>query len=135
MPVSRGPFDPTGIDWPPDRHLIRIDLSISTPQPTVRAGATLSYFVTVRNASGEDYPLTPCPDYAEDLTAVKTAGWFYQLNCSPAGAVRAGASVTFQMRLDVPANAPAGATTLLWQLFDGRVLTDDYAQAPITITA
>ena len=133
LPVTRGPFDPTGISWPPDRQLIKIAITLSTPQPQARRGSTLTYFVTLENTSREDYRLTPCPDYWETVSALKTASVFYQLNCAPSGTVAAGASVTFEMKLAIPDDAPQGSTTLLWHLTDGRILADD-AQAPITIT-
>jgi len=133
VPLRRGPFDPTGISWNPDRHLLDVEATISMPVDTVKRGTTLVYFVTLRNRSAEDYVLKgSCPDFWEGVTAEKMSPSF-ELNCAPVGTISPGESVTFQMKLDVHAGITPGPTTLLWNVFDRRVIAD-YPSAQITIT-
>lgn len=106
--------------------------------PSVRAGATLSYTVTVTNitAGTVTFP-NPCPAYHEDLypdsrlSGAPLGKHRYLLNCRPAGSVASNASVTFAMLLDVPATAASGSYTLLWAPDWGGV--DDIQRVPITI--
>ena len=130
--VFRGPFSATGVPWPPAADTIPVTAKIAAPA-SVRRGATLDYFVTIRNEGSRDYLLQPCPDYFEFLMGVKN-GPSYQLNCSPVGLIEPGRSETFEMRLPIPADQPAGSSFINWALEDGRLENPD-AQAPITITA
>jgi Protein of unknown function (DUF4232) len=106
--------------------------------PSVHAGETLSYTVTLTNitAATVTFP-NPCPAYHEDLYADSRLGGAplgkhrYVLNCRPAGSLAASASVTFAMLLDVPATASSGSYTLLWAPEWGGV--DDVQRVPITI--
>ena len=45
----------------------------------------------------------------------------YQLNCSVAVRIPPGKSLTFEMRLDVPATMALGRTSLTWSLSDPRI--------------
>jgi hypothetical protein len=129
--VARGPFMPTGVQWPPAPAYVSLSVAADTP-PSVRRGSTLVYDVTLTNTSHLGYVLDPCPNYVEILGA-KAAVANFQLNCSPVGDIAPGASVTFQMNLAVPVNVPLGASTLSWSLIDARVSTPDLT-APLTIT-
>jgi hypothetical protein len=40
----------------------------------------------------------------------------HQLNCRAASPIQAAGSLRFEMRIQVPANAPAGANGLFWEL-------------------
>jgi hypothetical protein len=95
---------------------------VLSPLATTAPGATLEYTVTLTNVSAYDKPLNlaaECPDYTERLflpngqAAIET---HLVLNCQPAGWLEAHASLTFAMRLPVPADAQAGTATLVWLL-------------------
>jgi hypothetical protein len=128
--VARGPFTPTGVQWPPLPKYISLSIDASV-SASVRRGSMLMYAVTLTNTGRLDYALDPCPHYTE-IVGAKAAVASFQLNCSAAGDIAPGASVTFQMELDIPATAPLGPTTLDWALDDGRV-TQPYVSAPITV--
>jgi hypothetical protein len=128
--LGRGPFSPSGTQWPPPPKLLSIDVTISAPA-TVQRGSVLAYSVTLSNRSELDYRLDSCPDYSEFLGA-KVAGGLYQLNCNQLGAIPAGGSATFAMQLAIPTTVPAGMTQLTWAFSDGTV-TPASAEAEVTI--
>lgn len=119
--LRRGPLTPTGVDWMPRPAFISVAVSIAAP-PSVRRGSTLNYAVTLNNESSGEYRLDPCPDYVEILGG-KQAIATYELNCSPVGAIPAGGTATFEMRLDIPRTLIPGTTRLDWALMDGRLAT------------
>jgi hypothetical protein len=129
--LFRGPFSPAGYTWPPEPTYLKVDISISG-LASAKRGTTLIYFVTVKNADQVDYRLDPCPNYQE-LLAGKQAMAGYQLNCSPVRHIPAGASVKFEMRLNLPGDVATGTTQLTWALVDER-LAAPFAQTPIEIT-
>jgi hypothetical protein len=129
--LNRGPFSPAGYTWPPAPTYLKVDITISAPASAKR-GSTLVYFVTVKNADQVDYPLDPCPSYHE-LLAGKQAVAGYQLNCAPVRHIPAGASVKFEMRLNLPGTVAIGPNQLTWALADGR-LAAPFGQTPIEIT-
>jgi hypothetical protein len=94
---------------------------------TLTAGTTASYSVTVHNTSGTRVAMSPCPSYTQYLAitggrthTVAVQQRFY-LNCAAARQVPAHGSVTFAMRIAVPA-AP-GQAKYDWQLQDTNVAT------------
>jgi hypothetical protein len=123
---------------------------------TAIAGETLRYLVTLTNVTGETLALDPCPSYIEWLgghplpTATPPNNWpsfkiwtpvveyggiakeSHLLNCQSASSIAHGESITFEMRLAVPADA-IGSDTLRWQVI-GRVGAPG-SSAPITIVA
>jgi hypothetical protein len=134
---------------PPARLAARIDA------PSVAlAGETLRYVVTLTNLTTDSLALDPCPSYIESLgghaspTPPPPSNWptfkpwspivpyagnakeSHLLNCGDAPSIASGASVTFEMRLAVPADA-VGSDTLRWQVIPG--LGELPASAPITI--
>ncbi|MGP8160700.1 MAG: DUF4232 domain-containing protein [Candidatus Dormibacteria bacterium] len=117
--LSRGPIDAAGYLSQPAPVYIEMAISIDAP-PSVTAGSTLTYYVTMRNASSTTYDLSECPDYVEMLNAKQPVA-SYQLNCAPVATMAPGQSVTFQMQLAVPATVAAGPNTLSWALIDGRL--------------
>ena len=129
--LSRGPFSPAGYTWPPAPVYRTVEIAISAPA-TAKRGATLVYFVTVNNTDQVDYRLDPCPNYGE-LLAGKQALASYELNCPPVRHIPAGASVKFEMRLDLPSSLAVGPNELSWALYDGR-LAAPFARTPIEIT-
>jgi Protein of unknown function (DUF4232) len=103
-------------------------LSATVAMPaTLRAGATASYTVTLRNHSGAPVRLTPCPSYAEYLGVFSGPGRpmyltrHYYLNCAAIQRIAAHRSVTCAMRMPVPAGT--GQAKLDWQLQDTDVAT------------
>jgi hypothetical protein len=129
--LLRGPLSPAGYIWPPEPKYITVSIAISAPALAKR-GSTLVYFVTVKNADQVDYRLEPCPNYSELLNAKQVVA-SYQLNCPPVRHIPAGASVKFEIRLDLPASLSAGPNQLTWALNDGR-LAAPFARAPLEIT-
>ena len=115
VPGSPAPPEPDPVDSLP------IDVTIS-PLPPAPPGGTLEYTVTLTNVSAYDKPLNLaafCPTYTESLflpgasAAIQT---HLALNCGPAGVLAANVPLTFAMRLPIPADAPPGTATLVWQL-------------------
>jgi hypothetical protein len=94
---------------------------------TLSAGATASYTVTLRNRSGAPVRLAPCPSYTEYLGVFSGPGRplylarHYYLNCAAIRRIAAHGSVTFAMRIPVPARA--GQAKLDWQLQGTDVAT------------
>jgi hypothetical protein len=126
--LSRGPFSPGAVTWTIPYVPFRV--TIAAPASVAR-GTTLVYRVTVANLSTDDHLLDPCPDYTEILGAKEPVAE-YQLNCAAVGRIPAGKSVTFEMKMDVPATVPAGRTRLLWALDDPR-LDGAMATTPIEV--
>ena len=103
------------------------------------SGEVLTFTVTLTNHSAHEVRLSPCPYYVAWLsgrvvatstpppgfpsgkpwegrrTYAGAAKEAYSLNCADAPSIAAGASVTFEMRLGVPADA-LGRTELRWSL-------------------
>jgi hypothetical protein len=100
--------------------------TVATPA-TLSAGATVSYTVTLHNHSRTLVRLTPCPSYTEYLGVFTGPGRHlhlerhYYLNCAAIRQIAAHGSVTFAMRIPVPAQA--GQAKLDWQLQDTNVAT------------
>ena len=90
-------------------------------------GATASYSVTLRNRTGSPVRLTPCPSYTEFLGVPSGRSRsayvvrHYYLNCATVRRIPARRSVTFAMRMPVPARA--GQAKLDWQFQDADVAT------------
>ncbi len=91
------------------------------------AGATASYRVTLVNQSGAPLRLEPCPSYAEYLGVFSgparplSLTRHYYLNCAAIRRIPAHGSVTFAMRIPVPAGA--GQAKLDWRLQGTNVAT------------
>jgi hypothetical protein len=85
---------------------------------TVVAGHVLQYELKLANRTSAAISLAICPIYNETLQRNSLpnpplASDSYLLNCSP-GAIRAGTSKIFAMRIYVPASAEHGPATLTW---------------------
>jgi hypothetical protein len=107
------------VDFNPHPDYIPVAIDIEAPSSAAR-GHTLVYSVKITNQSDREYRLDPCPDYSESVGKNMALGSF-QLNCEPVGAIGAGASVTFEMHLEIPGSGPAGPDFLGWTLLDGRI--------------
>jgi Protein of unknown function (DUF4232) len=129
--LSRSPFSPAGYPWPPEPVYLTVDIAIAAPAAAKR-GTTLVYFVTVKNTDHVDYLLDPCPNYHE-LLAGKQAVAGYQLNCATVHHIAPGASVKFEMRLELSGDVATGPNQLTWAMADAR-LAPTFAHAPIDIT-
>jgi len=113
----------------------RLQASIEVPAQ-IRAGESLRYVVRLRNVSAETYLWDGgCPLYEELLNGhpvdptdrptrfttappgkyAGSAAEIHPLNCAAAGPIPAGASIAFEMRIDVPADG-VGQQGLLWWL-------------------
>lgn len=121
-----GPFRVPGTPEPPepnpvDSLPVRVDIP---PLPSARPGETLDFTVTLTDDSpfGKPFGLgDPCPSYTERLflpSARQSIDRQLLLNCADAGVLAPGASLAFEMRLSIPADAPSGSGTLIWQLGD-----------------
>jgi uncharacterized protein DUF4232 len=86
-------------------------------------GSSLDYQVTLENVYYRPLEFhNGCPGYIEALAGPgdwTTGKVWFALNCRAIGMVAPGASVLFAMRMAVPSNAPAGSSTLIWELNNG----------------
>ena len=132
-----GPYVPIQPSPPPPLPAISMQVPGS-----VRVGNALPYLVTLTNDRNQSLDLVAlCPTYEEELFADIVKGspplggkHLYALNCGPAGTLKPGASVTFQMVfLSVPADAAPGNYTLTFGLGYWNSMTS-FTQAPVTIS-
>jgi hypothetical protein len=119
-----------------DPPLSPLTAQISAP-PTVVAGQILMYTVTLTNPRSTDVSLSPCPAYDEFVGSGSNSMWVatvlhYYLNCDATPTIPAGASVTYEMRLTLPANQPEGMAKFGWDLQGGG---GPSAIAPLMVTA
>lgn len=106
-----------------DPPLSPLTAEIRAPTTAV-AGHSLAYTVTLTNPSGRDVLLNPCPAYDEFVGSGSTTVWVetvrhFYLNCNVATTIPAGGSVTFDMRLTLPADQPGGMAKFSWDLQGG----------------
>ena len=114
-------------------------ISMQVPS-TVRVGNALHYLVTLADDRNQALDLVElCPTYEEELFADLVNGspplggkHIYSLNCGPAGVLKPGSSVTFQMVFMVPADAAPGKYTLVFMLGYWNAMTS-FAQAIVTL--
>jgi hypothetical protein len=104
---------------------------ISAPA-TARPGEDFNYTVTLTNPTRRPVSLTPCPAYEEAVFAARggSVDKNYYLNCDTIRQIGPHSSVTYQMRLQLPANlAASGVAKFAWQFqggagpFAGSILT------------
>ena len=104
--------------------------------PTTAApGQDLEFTVTLTNPSSRDYLLDPCPAYTEFVGTGTATIWVatvrdYYLNCDGTPTIPAGRSVTFEMRLQLPADQPNGMAKFGWDIQGGG---GPSANAPLEI--
>jgi hypothetical protein len=104
--------------------------------PTTAApGQDLEFTVTLTNPSSSDYRLDPCPAYTEFVGTGTAKIWVatvrdYYLNCDGTPTIPAGRSVTFAMRLQLPADQPDGMAKFGWGIQGGA---GPYANAPLEV--
>jgi hypothetical protein len=124
------PADAPSAAWPPPSPLTAAIHAPATAAP----GAVLEFTVTLANPTGADVALDPCPAYTEfvgsgDTTWVATIRDYY-LNCATASTIPAGGTLTFAMRLALPANQPAGMAKFGWDIQGGA---GPSANAPLEV--
>ena len=76
-----------------------------TAPATAHPGEDVRYTLTLHNQGNTAYELTPCPAYEEFLTT--SEGFVhpnYYLNCDEVKEIEPGASVTYAMQLQLPAD-------------------------------
>jgi hypothetical protein len=95
--------------------LASLQVALDAPA-TVAAGDTLVYVARVSNPTGEAISLDRCPSYVQRASGVADLKEDYELNCGPVGQIAAHATVRFEMRLAVPADALSGELDLTWSL-------------------
>ncbi|MDX6227561.1 MAG: hypothetical protein QOI76_951 [Frankiales bacterium] len=83
---------------------------------TVRAGQTFDFVVTLANPTGAPITMTPCPGYAESMSAGTTSKGVYGLNCAGHTSLAPHQRLRFQMRMQVGADAASGPATLYWNV-------------------
>ena len=130
-PLVIDPFKPTGVPWPPAPDYLKLQFTIDSPK-SAHHGSTLHFYVSVKDLDSRDYGFTPCPDYSEALVPNGKVVYF-QLNCGPAGTLKTGQSVTFEMKFEIPDWTQPGSWNLLWGLLDGRTSPPSVI-TPITIS-
>lgn len=110
----------------PDPHDPLSDLQVSLElPPAVRAGATLTYVADLTNPTDQAISLERCPGYLEATAGPPPVKEVYALNCAPVSAIAPHATVRFEMRLHVPAQAPTGTFTFHWSLVAPFAVTSD----------
>jgi Protein of unknown function (DUF4232) len=82
---------------------------------TGRRGDTVRFAVLVRNPSAAPVGFARCP-LVVLMLAPAGRPEAHQLNCAAAGQLPAGGALRFEMRVQIPADAPAGDNGLFWEL-------------------
>jgi hypothetical protein len=85
--------------------------------PTVDAGTTLTYVVTLTNETATAVKIDHCVGYYEHLIggpAPEKGG--HSLNCDTVHSIGAHGRVRYQMKLDIPADTPTGPATVQWAI-------------------
>ena len=119
MLMLRGPLTAAGV-LPvaiPDYQPVAVELNAPAG---AKLGTQLTYFVTMTNNGKKAYAMPPCADFTESLDA-KQFNATYQLNCEKVGELAPGASVSFEMRYEIPISADKGSRFVCWDLADGRI--------------
>jgi hypothetical protein len=115
----------------PADPLSSLHVTLDAPA-TVVAGHTLVYVARVSNWTSEPISLDRCPTYLQQASGVTELKEDYELNCGPVGQIAAHATVRFEMRLAVPADARSGELDLAWSLAMPEAPT---AKAAVTVTS
>lgn len=119
-----------------DPPLSPLSARINGPATAI-AGQVLAYTITLTNPSSTDVPLRPCPAYDEFVGSGSATVWLatvlhYDLNCDTTPTIPAHSSVTFEMRLALPADQPPGLAKFGWDIQGGG---GPSTATPLTVTA
>jgi hypothetical protein len=80
-----------------------------------KRGEVVRFAVVLRNTSAQAVRFDRCPLLVELLAPAGRAE-AHQLNCRAATPIQPAGSLRFEMRIQVPPNAPAGDNGLFWEL-------------------
>lgn len=119
-----------------------VQTSLTGPA-TASPGEHYRFTVTVRNAPvprscvacptpAPSISFAPCPTYHEELEGTADSFQGYVLNCHAAASIAAGDAETFDMVIDVPADASPGRSVLRWAV-DGSGSLFEIARMYLTI--
>jgi hypothetical protein len=131
--VGVRPFQPAALANPAGWTNVRVQAAVRTrsggePPLHGRRGELVSFAVELRNPNRETtVHFDHCPVLAELLVPAGTAE-LHQLNCAAATPIPPGGALLFEMRLLVPAAAPAGPNGLFWAL-------DATSSQPLTVVS
>lgn len=103
------------IDVPPSP----LTAAITAPR-SVAPGTTLIYVVTITNTAGTDFSLVPCPAFEEFVGSGSSETWIATvregfLNCDAVRVIPAHGTVSYEMRLAIPDDQPAGEAKFGWR--------------------
>jgi hypothetical protein len=119
--INVGCGSPTTIQFTTD-SLVGATSPLAELRPTIVApasvarGAILTFDVTLSNQTSAAMDLTPCPSYTEQLGPAPVVEKTLLLNCTAVSTIPPGESVTFEMKLPIPATVPTGGMKLSWRL-------------------
>jgi hypothetical protein len=123
-------------DAPPATNPAPSPLTAAIDAPgAALAGTVLEFTVTLANPTAADVALEPCPAYEEFVGSGNGEPWVatirdYYLDCAAAPTIPAGGAVTFAMRLQLPADQPAGSAKFGWDVQGGA---GPWANAPLQV--
>lgn len=75
---------------------------------TPRPGEIFRYWVRLSNLEDHDVLLDPCPSYSEGFKGLGDGPEIYLLNCTERNVIPVGATITYEMRIQVPTDLRAG---------------------------
>jgi hypothetical protein len=124
----------TVADQPAHVHDPLSDLKATLELPSAAVpGQPMWYVVDVNNPTTGTIGLERCPGYVETARAATTTNPLlkqtYALNCDTVTAIKAGQTIRYAMRADLPADTPDGPISISW-LLDGP----PFMQANGTVT-
>jgi hypothetical protein len=121
------------VDGPPPALLAPSWLDVIPVLPAQAVvGQPMDFVIALHNRNELPISLEPCPVYTIQVSILDASGHAdaqlhpeYTLNCGSLVTIEPGEFVAFRMRFEVPADAPAGDSMVLWWWFG----TSDYPQA------
>jgi hypothetical protein len=112
--IAVRPFAPAPLAATPPWTAGQLKASIVGVEAT-RRGQVARFGVRLTNPSSAPVTFERCPLFVEAL-APAGGPEPHQLNCAGATSIPPGGSLTFEMRIRVPADAPLGNNGLFWEL-------------------
>ncbi len=110
----------------------RTETTVTAP-PTARPGERVNFTVTLVNqavaglglgspATNPTWTFARCPMFYKEVEGVVGTFQTSLLDCANAKPIPAGGSETFDMHIDIPADAQPGPATLIWSIVGSRAL-------------
>ena len=120
QPTTLGirPFQPAPLrsaPWTTGNVQATIGPLSGSKTPAGKPGDSVAFAVQLRNAGDAPVAFDTCPLVVEMLAPAGKPE-VHQLNCGAAGPLQPGGSLRFEMRIKIPADAPAGNNGLFWEL-------------------